>query len=53
MFHADAIGLPRIVARLNAFADASGDESLRPAALLRRLAEEGSSFAALDAKAAA
>jgi len=53
MFHADAIGLPRIVARLRDFAEASGDENLRPAALLVRLAEEGGSFVALDARAAA
>ncbi|WP_043832299.1 3-hydroxyacyl-CoA dehydrogenase NAD-binding domain-containing protein [Muricoccus aerilatus] len=53
MFHADSIGLPRIVARLRDFAAASGDESLQPAALLVRLAEEGGSFAALDEKAAA
>ncbi|MFH5923981.1 3-hydroxyacyl-CoA dehydrogenase NAD-binding domain-containing protein [Roseomonas xinghualingensis] len=51
MFHADSVGLPKIVARLREFA-AGGDESLQPAPLLVRLAEQGSSFAALDQKAA-
>ncbi|WP_338663753.1 3-hydroxyacyl-CoA dehydrogenase NAD-binding domain-containing protein [Pararoseomonas sp. SCSIO 73927] len=53
MFHADQVGLKHIVERLRGFSAACGDESLMPAALLVRLAEEGSSFAALDEKAAA
>ena len=53
MFHADSIGLPRIVERLRHYADQSGDDSLAPAPLLVRLAETGSSFAAFDQKAAA
>jgi 3-hydroxyacyl-CoA dehydrogenase len=52
MFHADSVGLPRIVARLRDFAAQSDDESLLPAALLQRLADEGSSFASFDEKAA-
>ncbi len=44
MFYADLRGLPEIVARLNEFADRSGDENLRPAPLLTRLATEGRSF---------
>ncbi len=46
MFHADATGLPRIVEALEAMG--AGHE---PAPLLRRLAAEGSTFAAHDAKA--
>ncbi|WP_458093639.1 3-hydroxyacyl-CoA dehydrogenase NAD-binding domain-containing protein [Roseomonas sp. WA12] len=53
MFYADARGLPEIVARLREFAAASGDDTLQPAALLVRLADEGGSFAAIDEKAAA
>ena len=46
MFHADEVGLKTIVERLDAFAaDTPSDPSLRPAALLRTLAEQGSSFA--------
>ena len=47
MHHADAIGLPRIVDRLAAYAEQTGDESLRPAALLRQLAAEGAGFGTL------
>lgn len=43
MFHADTIGLPKIVAALERMG--KGHE---PAALLRRLAAEGSSFVAYD-----
>jgi 3-hydroxyacyl-CoA dehydrogenase len=44
MFYADLRGLPEIAARLNEFADRSGDDSLRPAPLLARLASEGRGF---------
>ena len=44
MFYADLRGLPEIAARLNEFADRSGDESLRPAPLLAKLASEGRGF---------
>ena len=44
MHHAGAIGLKTIAERLNAFADATGDEALRPAPLLARLAAEGRGF---------
>ena len=47
MHHADAVGLAHIAVRLDAYAEATGDETLRPAPLLRRLAAEGSGFAAL------
>jgi 3-hydroxyacyl-CoA dehydrogenase len=42
--YADEIGLPYIVQQLTHYAATSGDESLVPAPLLRRLAEEGSRF---------
>lgn len=46
MFHADEVGLKHIVARLDAFAaDTPSDPSLKPAALLRDLAEQGTTFA--------
>ena len=46
MFHADETGLKHIVERLDAFAaDTPSDPSLKPAALLRELAEKGSTFA--------
>ena len=48
MFHADETGLPHIVARLRDFAEASGDPSLEPAALLVELAETNSTFFAWD-----
>ena len=53
MFHADQTGLAKVAARLAAFAAATGDAALAPAPLLARLAAEGGSFTALDAKAAA
>jgi 3-hydroxyacyl-CoA dehydrogenase len=46
MFFADLVGLGRIAERLEAFADAAGDESLRPAPLLRELAGTGGGFGA-------
>ena len=44
MFYADLRGLPQVAARLREFAERSGDESLRPAPLLERLAGEGRGF---------
>jgi 3-hydroxyacyl-CoA dehydrogenase len=44
MYHADRLGLAHIGDRLNFYADRSGDETLRPAPLLQRLAEQGRSF---------
>jgi 3-hydroxyacyl-CoA dehydrogenase len=44
MHWAGARGLADIAARLTQFAEASGDESLRPAPLLARLAAERRSF---------
>jgi 3-hydroxyacyl-CoA dehydrogenase len=53
MFHADQVGLDHIAARLDAVAARTGDESLRPAPLLRRLAAEASGFATLAVEKAA
>lgn len=47
MHWADARGLPEIASRLEAFARASGDESLQPAPLLARLAADGKGFASV------
>ena len=44
MHYADALGLQAVAERLAAFADATGDEALRPAPLLARLAAEGRGF---------
>ena len=45
MHWADRVGLSTIVAELDEMAAESGDDGLRPAALLRRLAAEGATFA--------
>lgn len=45
MFYADQIGLDHIVARLNEFAADTDDASLKPADLLVKLAESGTTFA--------
>jgi 3-hydroxyacyl-CoA dehydrogenase len=47
MYYADQLGLAHIRDRLTLYAQRSGDETLRPAALLRRLAEENRGFASL------
>jgi len=44
MHYADGLGLAHIRDRLKFYADRSGDESLRPAQLLQRLAEQGRGF---------
>jgi len=53
MFYADLVGLARIRDRLQDFFAATGDEALRPAPLLARLADGGEGFAGQKAKAAA
>lgn len=45
MYYADRLGLGHIRDRLEHYAAQSGDETLRPAALIRRLAAEGRGFA--------
>jgi 3-hydroxyacyl-CoA dehydrogenase len=48
MYYADRIGLAHLRDRLAFYAARSGDESLRPAALISRLAAEGRGFAKLS-----
>lgn len=45
MYYADQVGLAHIRDRLNFYAERSGKEALKPAALLSRLADEGKGFA--------
>ncbi len=45
MYYADRAGLSYVVSRLEAFALATGDESLLPSALLKELANSGRTFA--------
>jgi 3-hydroxyacyl-CoA dehydrogenase len=45
MYYADHLGLAHIRDRLTLYAERSGDETLRPAQLLRRLADESRGFA--------
>ncbi len=47
MFYADSLGLAKIRERLMVFAQASGDETLKPAPLLEKLAAAGKGFASL------
>jgi 3-hydroxyacyl-CoA dehydrogenase len=51
MFYADQVGLKQIAERLSFYAKETNDPTLEPAPLLKRLAEEGKTFASL-AKAA-
>jgi 3-hydroxyacyl-CoA dehydrogenase len=44
MYYADHAGLPYVASRLEAFAAASGDESLLPSPMLKQLAESGRTF---------
>ena len=44
MHYADRVGLKHIADRLDFYAERNGDTSLRPAALLRRLADQGQGF---------
>lgn len=46
MYWAQSVGLPRIVEALDLFAAETGDETLRPTALLKRVAAEGGAFPA-------
>ena len=51
MYYADQVGLKHVAERLAHYAKAVGDPSLEPAPLLRRLADEGRTFASLTATA--
>ncbi len=50
MFYADQVGLKHIADRLSFYASQVGDETLKPAPLLVRLASEGKGFGSLSAK---
>ncbi len=52
MFYADQVGLKHIAERLSVYAKQTNDPSLEPAPLLKRLAEQGGTFAS-HAKATA
>jgi 3-hydroxyacyl-CoA dehydrogenase len=47
MFYADQVGLKKIAERLSVYAKETGDPSLEPAPLLKKLADEGKTFASL------
>ena len=49
MFYADLLGIGRVAQRLDHYAAQTGEESLRPAPLIRRLAAEGKGFSSLAA----
>ncbi len=49
MFYADHVGLKHIADRLSFYAKETNDPSLEPAPLLRKLADEGKTFASLAA----
>jgi 3-hydroxyacyl-CoA dehydrogenase len=53
MFHADLVGLPKIVERLADYARATSDARLQPAPLLEKLAGEGRGFLSLGVLEAA
>jgi 3-hydroxyacyl-CoA dehydrogenase len=48
MYYADGLGLGHVRDRLMFYAERSGDESLRPAALISRLSAAGKGFASLS-----
>jgi 3-hydroxyacyl-CoA dehydrogenase len=50
MFYADQVGLATITESLAGYAERIGDDSLKPAPLLARLAAEGRTFASLSRK---
>ncbi len=49
MFYADLVGLKTIVERLEIYAQSLDEPTLKPTDFLRRLANEGNSFASLNA----
>ncbi len=50
MFYADQLGLVKLRDQLATFAEETGDETLKPAPLLVKLAAEGASFASIGEK---
>jgi len=53
MFYADQVGLKHIADRLSYYAKETNDPSLEPSPLLKRLADEGKTFASLAAQSKA
>jgi len=49
MYYADTVGLKRIAERLSFYAKQNNDASLEPAPLLKKLADEGKTFASVAA----
>ncbi|MDB5573734.1 MAG: 3-hydroxyacyl-CoA dehydrogenase, partial [Tardiphaga sp.] len=47
MFYADQVGLKHVADRLSHYAKETNDPSLEPALLLKKLADEGKTFASL------
>jgi 3-hydroxyacyl-CoA dehydrogenase len=50
MHYADSVGLKHVAERLSHYAKATNDPSLEPAPLLKKLADEGKTFASVGAK---
>ena len=48
MFYADAVGLPKVLARIEEFKETHGADLWEPAPLLKRLVAEGKTFRELD-----
>jgi 3-hydroxyacyl-CoA dehydrogenase len=48
MFYADTVGLKTVLGRIEQFRERHGQDLWQPAPLLRRLAEDGGTFAAFD-----
>ena len=51
MFYADTVGLAKVLARIEEFEARHGSDLWSPAPLLKRLAQEGKTFASYDQKA--
>jgi 3-hydroxyacyl-CoA dehydrogenase len=49
MHYADSVGLKQVAERLSYYAKQTNDPSLEPAPLLKKLADEGKTFASLAA----
>jgi 3-hydroxyacyl-CoA dehydrogenase len=50
MFHADSLGLTKVLGRIEHYRTLLGNDYWKPAALLERLARQGKSFEQWDAE---